>query len=176
MAIDTRRFFNPSQPQTLQISVWLLYFNAFWALLSALSGFPLSFLAVAACARIGLRDRQREALGLPARRGRRRARPRAAGLGRGRRAIELVCLVLYLVPRTSVLGALLLTGYLGGAVATHVRVENPLLTHTLFPLYVGAMLWGGLYLRESRLHALLPLRRGDGAMAPASVIAGLPSR
>jgi hypothetical protein len=50
MAIDTRRFFNPSQPQTLQVSVWLLYFNAFWALLSALSGFPLSFLAVAACA------------------------------------------------------------------------------------------------------------------------------
>lgn len=74
-------------------------------------------------------------------------------------AIELVCLVLYLVPRTSVLGALLLTGYLGGAVATHVRVENPLLTHTLFPLYIGAMLWGGLYLRERRLHALLPIRR-----------------
>jgi hypothetical protein len=75
-------------------------------------------------------------------------------------AIELVCLVLYLVPRTSVLGAVLLTGYLGGAIATHVRVGNPLLTHTLFPLYVGAMLWGGLYLRESRLHALLPVRRG----------------
>jgi hypothetical protein len=76
--------------------------------------------------------------------------------------IELVCLTLYLVPRTSVLGALLLTGYLGGAVATHVRLGNPLLTHTLFPLYVGAMLWGGLYLRERRLHALLPLRRVDG--------------
>ena len=75
-------------------------------------------------------------------------------------AIELACLVLYLIPRTSVLGALLLTGYLGGAVATHVRVESPLLTHTLFPLYVGAMLWGGLYLRERRLHALLPIRRG----------------
>ena len=74
-------------------------------------------------------------------------------------AIELVCLVLYLVPRTSVLGALLLTGYLGGAVATHVRVESPLLTHTLFPLYIGAMLWGGLFLRERRLHALLPIRR-----------------
>jgi hypothetical protein len=76
--------------------------------------------------------------------------------------IELVCLTLYLIPRTSVLGAVLLTGYLGGAVATHVRLGNPLLTHTLFPFYVGAMLWGGLYLREPRLHALLPLRGRDG--------------
>ena len=75
--------------------------------------------------------------------------------------IELVCLALYLAPRTAVLGAVLLTGYLGGAVATHVRVGNPLLSHTLFPLYVAAMLWGGLYLRERRLHALLPFRRSD---------------
>jgi hypothetical protein len=75
--------------------------------------------------------------------------------------IELVCLVLYLVPRTSVLGAILLTGYLGGAVATHVRVGSPLPTHTLFPLYVAAILWGGLYLREPRLRALLPLRRAE---------------
>ena len=72
--------------------------------------------------------------------------------------IELVCLVLYLVPRTSVLGALLLTGYLGGAVATHVRISNPLFTHTLFPVYVALVLWGGLYLREKRLRALVPLR------------------
>ena len=72
--------------------------------------------------------------------------------------IELVCLVLYLVPRTSVLGGLLLTGYLGGAIATHVRVSNPLFTHTLFPVYVALVLWGGLYLREKRLRALLPLR------------------
>jgi hypothetical protein len=86
--------------------------------------------------------------------------------------IELVCLVLYLVPRTSVLGAILLTGYLGGAVATHVRVGSPLPTHTLFPLYVGAMLWGGLYLRERHLHAVLPFRRGDRAEAPTSRIAG----
>ena len=82
--------------------------------------------------------------------------------------IELVCLTLYLVPRTSVLGAVLLTGYLGGAVATHVRLGNPLLTHTLFPLYVGTMLWGGLYLRERRLHALLPLRRVDGSHGAGS--------
>ena len=72
--------------------------------------------------------------------------------------IELVCLVLYLVPRTSVLGGLLLTGYLGGAVATHVRISNPLFTHTLFPIYVALVLWGGLYLREKRLRALVPLR------------------
>ncbi len=73
--------------------------------------------------------------------------------------IELVCVALYLVPRTSVLGALLLTGYLGGAIATHVRIGNPLLTHTLFPIYVALMLWAGLYLREGRLHALVPFRR-----------------
>jgi hypothetical protein len=72
--------------------------------------------------------------------------------------IELVCLVLYLVPRTAVLGALLMTGYLGGAVATHVRISSPLLTHTLFPIYVALLLWGGLYLRDPRLRALLPLR------------------
>lgn len=73
--------------------------------------------------------------------------------------IELVCLGLYLLPRTSVLGALLLTGYLGGAVATHVRAGSPLLTHTLFPLYVALILWAGLYLREPRLGDLLPFRR-----------------
>jgi hypothetical protein len=73
--------------------------------------------------------------------------------------IELVCLTLYLVPATSVSGAILLVGYLGGAVATQVRVGNPLASHVLFPLYVGAVLWGGLYLREPRLRALLPFRR-----------------
>ena len=73
--------------------------------------------------------------------------------------IELACIVLYLVPRTSVLGALLLTGYFGGAIATHVRVGSPLLSHTLFPVYVALMLWGGLYLRESRLRELVPSRR-----------------
>ncbi len=72
--------------------------------------------------------------------------------------IELVCLVLYLVPRTSVFGALLMTGYLGGAIATHVRISSPLLTHTFFPVYVALLLWGGLYLRDPRLRALVPLR------------------
>jgi DoxX-like family len=73
--------------------------------------------------------------------------------------IELVCLALYVVPRTSVLGALLLTGYLGGAIATQVRVGSPLLTHTLFPIYVAFALWGALYLREPRLRELVPFRR-----------------
>lgn len=73
--------------------------------------------------------------------------------------VELVCLVLYLVPQTSVIGAILLTGYLGGAVASHVRAGNPMFTHTLFPVYVALMLWGGLYLREPLLANLLPLRK-----------------
>jgi hypothetical protein len=76
--------------------------------------------------------------------------------------IELVCLALYLVPGTSVLGAILLTGYLGGAIATHVRVGSPLLTHKLFPIYVALMVWGGLYLRETRLRDLIPFRRQSG--------------
>lgn len=69
--------------------------------------------------------------------------------------IQLVCLVVYLVPRTSVLGAVLWTGYLGGAIATHVRLENPLFTHTLFPIYVAALLWAGLWLRDGRVRAML---------------------
>jgi hypothetical protein len=73
--------------------------------------------------------------------------------------ILLLCVIAYAIPRTSVLGAILLTGYLGGAVATQLRVGNPLLTHTLFPVYVGVLVWGGLLLREDRLRALVPLRR-----------------
>ena len=69
------------------------------------------------------------------------------------------CVVAYVVPRTAVLGAMLLTGYLGGAVATHVRVSNPLFSHVLFPTYVAALLWGGLILRDPRLRVLLPIRR-----------------
>jgi hypothetical protein len=79
----------------------------------------------------------------------------AVGIG----LLELICLVIFLIPRTSVLGAILLTGYLGGAVATHVRVGDPWPSHALFPVYVALMLWGGLYLREPRLATLLPLRR-----------------
>ena len=72
--------------------------------------------------------------------------------------VELVCLVLYCIPRTAVLGAMLLTGYLGGAVLTHLRIGSPLLSHTLFPIYIGIMLWGALWLRDLRVRALIPLR------------------
>lgn len=71
--------------------------------------------------------------------------------------IQLVCLVAYLIPRTSFLGAILWTGYLGGAVATHVRLGNPLFSHILFPTYIAALLWLGLWLRDRRLRALLPV-------------------
>jgi hypothetical protein len=67
--------------------------------------------------------------------------------------LELVCLALYVIPRTSVLGAVMLTGFLGGAIATHVRVEDPLFSHTLFPIYVSLLVWGGLWLRDERLRA-----------------------
>jgi hypothetical protein len=66
--------------------------------------------------------------------------------------------VLYIVPQTAVLGAILLTGFLGGAVATHLRVGSPLFTHVLFGVYLGVLLWGGLYLRDARLRALIPIR------------------
>jgi len=69
--------------------------------------------------------------------------------------IAAVCLLLFVVPRTAVLGAVLWTGYLGGAIATHLRLDNPLFTHTLFPIYVAAFVWGGLYLRDERVRALL---------------------
>jgi hypothetical protein len=73
--------------------------------------------------------------------------------------VEVVCLLLYLIPRTAVPGAILFTGYLGGAIATHVRIGSPLFTHILFPVYVAALLWGGLYAREPRLRALVPFSR-----------------
>jgi hypothetical protein len=73
--------------------------------------------------------------------------------------IELVCVTLYVIPRTAALGALLLTGYLGGAVATHLRLGDPLLTHILFPIYVAALLWGSLALRDERVRQLVLRRR-----------------
>ncbi|MBV9493990.1 MAG: DoxX family protein [Acidobacteria bacterium] len=70
--------------------------------------------------------------------------------------LQAILLILYLIPRTSILGALLWTGYLGGAVATHVRVGNPLFSHILFPVYVALLIWGGLWLRDRRVRAVLP--------------------
>lgn len=72
--------------------------------------------------------------------------------------VLLACTVLYAIPQTAILGAVLLTGYLGGAVATHVRVGNPTFTHVLFPVYLGVFIWLGLYLRYERVRGLLPLR------------------
>jgi len=71
----------------------------------------------------------------------------------------LVCTAVYVFPRTSVLGAILLTGYLGGAVATHLRAGDPLFSHVLFPTYLGVLLWLGLYLRDDRLRGLIPSRK-----------------
>lgn len=79
--------------------------------------------------------------------------PVARGLG----ILTLVIVVLYGIPRTAILGAILLTGLMGGAMATHLRVGSPLFTHLLFGLYLGLMAWGGLYLRDDRFRAMIPL-------------------
>ena len=78
--------------------------------------------------------------------------PESLALGIG--VVELACAVVYVIPQTSVLGAILLTGYLGGATATHVRIGEPF----FMPIVLGVMIWGGLFLRDDRLRALLPLR------------------
>jgi hypothetical protein len=73
--------------------------------------------------------------------------------------ILLVCTALYAYPRTTILGATLLTGYLGGAVAAHARLDDPLFTHVLFGVYLGILAWGGLWLRDPRLRVMFPLRQ-----------------
>lgn len=73
--------------------------------------------------------------------------------------IELTCLVLYLFPRTNVFGAVVFTGLLGGAMATHLRVGSPLFSHVLFSVYLGLFMWGGLWLRDPALRMLFPWRR-----------------
>ncbi|HEV7715392.1 MAG TPA: DoxX family protein [Steroidobacteraceae bacterium] len=78
----------------------------------------------------------------------------AFGIG----VLDIVCAVLYAIPRTAMLGAILLTGLLGGAIATHVRVGDPIFSHVLFGVYLGLIAWGGLYLRDARLRAMIPLR------------------
>ena len=80
-------------------------------------------------------------------------------LARALGVITVACTVLYAVPPTSILGAILLTGYLGGAMTSHVRIGSPLFSHTLFGFYLGLMVWGGLWLRDRRLRTLIPLRR-----------------
>ena len=80
------------------------------------------------------------------------------GLARLLGILTLLCTVLYVIPRTSILGAILLTGYLGGAMATHLRAGSPLFTHLLFGFYLGVIAWGGLWLRDPRLRALIPFK------------------
>ena len=75
----------------------------------------------------------------------------AFGLG----ILQLALVALYLIPRTSVVGAILWTGYLGGAISTHLRVGDPFFTHSIFPIYIAALIWGGLYLRDARVSALV---------------------
>ena len=81
------------------------------------------------------------------------------GFARTLGVLTLVCVVLYAIPQTSVLGAILLTGYLGGAIYVHLRAGSPLFTHLLFGVYLGLMAWGGLYLRDPRVRALIPFAR-----------------
>lgn len=79
-------------------------------------------------------------------------------LARGLGVMTLICAALYAWPRTAVLGAILLTGLYGGAMATHLRVGSPLFSHLLFGFYLGLLTWGGLYLRDPRLRALIPFK------------------
>lgn len=72
-------------------------------------------------------------------------------------SLGLISTLLYIYPRTAILGAVLLTGYFGGAMATHVRLDNPLFTHILFTGYLGIMMWGGLWLRNLKLRELFPV-------------------
>jgi hypothetical protein len=87
--------------------------------------------------------------------------------------IELACVVLYLVPRTSVLGAVLTMGLLGGAMATQIRAGSPLFTHILFSIYLGLFMWGGLWLRDERLRALFPIDREASRAADHEGVAAL---
>ena len=87
--------------------------------------------------------------------------PAGAGTAQLLGLLTIACAALYAHPRTSILGAVLLTAYLGGAVATHVRIGSPLFSHVLFGVYVGVAAWAGLWLRDARVRALLPTRRSD---------------
>lgn len=83
--------------------------------------------------------------------------------------LELLCLVLYLVPRTNILGAVLFTALLGGAMATQIRVGNPLFSHVLFSIYLGLFMWGGLWLRDATVRTVFPFRRDQRRVEVQSV-------
>lgn len=84
--------------------------------------------------------------------------PPSSEFARGLGILTLLCTALYAFPRTAMLGAILLTAYMGGAIATHVRVGSPFFTHILFGAYLALLIWGGLFLRDPRIRAMLPLR------------------
>ena len=84
--------------------------------------------------------------------------PASTAFARGLGVVALICTALYALPRTAVLGAILLTAYMGGAVASHLRLGDPLFSHILFGVYLAVLAWGGLYLRDARVRAVLPLR------------------
>ena len=117
----------------------------------ALSGLAILFLAMDAVMKLLALPvvlRSSEELGFP-----------GVGLARTLGIVLAICTGLYAFPRTSLLGAVLLTAYLGGAVAAHVRAGSPLWTHVLFGVYVGIVVWAGLYLRDAALPGLLPIRK-----------------
>ena len=116
----------------------------------ALSGLAILFLAMDATAKLlalPVVVESGAALGLP-----------GVSMARALGTILMVCAILYAAPRTAVLGAILVTGYLGGAVATQLRAGHPLFSHVLFGVYVGVIVWGGIYLREPTLRMLIPTR------------------
>ena len=84
--------------------------------------------------------------------------PASTTFARGLGVLALICTALYALPRTAVLGAIMLTGYMGGAVASHLRLGDPLFSHILFGVYLAVLAWGGLYLRDARVRAVPPLR------------------
>jgi hypothetical protein len=110
-----------------------------------LSGLPVAFLIFDAAMKFVLRPEVVEASA-------RLGWPTAVNPYLG--VVLFACVALYVFPRTAVLGAVLLTGYLGGAVAVHLRIADPLFSHTLFPIYFGALLWTGLFLRDARVRRL----------------------
>jgi hypothetical protein len=117
----------------------------------ALSGLVILFLTMDAVMKLlalPVVTQSGEALGFP-----------GATMARTLGIILAACTALYAFPRTSVLGAILLTAYLGGSVATHLRVGSPLFTHVLFGVYVGVVVWMGIYLRDSALPELVPIRK-----------------
>lgn len=76
--------------------------------------------------------------------------------------LGLISTLLYLFPRTTFLGAVLLTGYFGGVIATHIRMDAPLFTHTLFPVYLAVLMWGGIWLRHEKVRNLVPFAKNEG--------------